>query len=84
MNCPFNYEEDGIIHEDMYKTAGVSKQATNKESNGSKTRNINNISHTLNPQEQSVIFYVALPQECVGGPQKNECYTCDKKNTSVG
>ena len=84
MNCPFNYEEDEIIHEDMYKTAGVSKQATDIQSNGSKTRNINNTSHTLKPQEQAVRFSVSLPQECVGGPQKIECYMCDKKNTSVG
>ena len=69
MNCPFNYEEYEIIHEDMYKTAGVSKQATDIQSNGSKTRNINNTSHILKPQEQAVRLSVAFPQECVGGPK---------------
>ena len=84
MNCPFNYEEYEIIHEDMYKIAGFYKQATDIQSNGSKTCNINNTSHTLKPHEQAVRFSVSLLQECVGGPQKSECYTCDKKNTSVG
>ena len=53
----------------MYKTAGVSKQPTNIQSNGSKTHNINNTSHTLKPQEQAVRLSVAFPQECVGGPK---------------